>query len=127
MVTSYMAVPGIPRSKPEFVVPKAKKIEIIKEFVCDFFSVPLYQIITKTRKRAPSDARHTVCYFLTWLTDMGPSEIGNELMVHHTTVIHGKEKIRDIMKIDVVFRMEMMGLKAKIENEFNIYKKGLFN
>lgn len=121
MNISYMAIPGLPTAPFSFMVPKEKKIDIIKEVVSDHFSVSSDQLMSKSRKRESADARHAVYYFLNQILDVGPVDTGKMFKIDHTTAINGREKIKGLTKVDTAFRMEMEALKKSIENGFNAY------
>lgn len=117
MIISYMAIPGIKKKEISFHMSKKDQIEIIKNTVCEYFGVHMDCLNEITNKRKCADARHVSYYFVHKLSGLSLVDTALEFNRHHTTIIHGKSKISDLMFSDPVFKLEMHYLGKSIEFE----------
>ena len=84
---------------PEFYGDAKKLIET----VCHFYNIDIKDILKKSRKRRFVKARH-ICYFCLYYKGMKLSQIATlfnnaELNTDHSTVIHGRDKVKDEMNM----------------------------
>ena len=87
---------------------------IIRE-VCNHFSLPQKQLVSKTRVRKISLARQIAMYLLMNELDMSPTDIGRLLGGRdHATVIHGVGKINAILSEDAELRTSVTDIKDAI-------------
>lgn len=81
--------------------PADEKVDIkdLMKIVCDVVGVPIYKLSTKSRKRELVVARHLISYFGVSVTTQTLSSIGAQMNKDHTTIIHGRETIKDLLEI----------------------------
>jgi hypothetical protein len=73
----------------------------IKRVVCNFFSISEQEICFRRRKRNIVFPRQVAMYVMTQHTDLSLQSIGSEFGDYdHTTVVHSREVIRDLMCSD---------------------------
>lgn len=78
--------------------------------------MPLAELQTKCRKRKLVFPRQMIMYFLTEYTDMTYKQIADIFNRDHTTVIHSKDTIKDLMHSDDKVRARVDELKKLIAN-----------
>lgn len=114
---NYMAIPGIP-NRPDRRRSKLHTRfvrEIIIKTVCDHFDIPIEKLQAKGRPRKFAYPRQMIMYFLSEYT------VETYLLIglffggrDHTTAIHAKNLIIDLMKVDENVRGEVEVIKQKI-------------
>jgi chromosomal replication initiator protein len=83
--------------------------------VCDHFSLPERQLLSKTRIRKISLARQIAMYLLMNELEMSPTDIGRLLGGRdHATVIHGVGKISAMLSEDLDLRTSVTDIKDAI-------------
>lgn len=83
--------------------------------VCEHFGVVYEALITRSRKRELVLPRQVIMYFLCFHTQLAYRRIGELFGTRdHTTAIHGKQTVKDLMDSDLEFRDEINYLKDKI-------------
>lgn len=115
---NYMAIPGVPKSTN---LDRSKLFrvfdpEIIIKSSCHYFEIDLEDIQGKSRKRELVIPRQVIMYFLTEYTDLTYKIIGNIFNRDHTTVIHSKDTIKDLMTTDDDIRAKVEELKKFISD-----------
>lgn len=74
-------------------------IEDVVDLVCEHFDIPIALIKGKAQRTTIADARHTVCYLCAMNCDVSLGDIGRYLGGRdHTTIMHGRDKIRAFLK-----------------------------
>ena len=91
---NYYIVPGL-----KFRQVKVLNSNNIVQSVCDCFGLSLNDLQKKRRNRDLVTARHLCYYFLRKYTDSTLKEIGGYFNHDHTTVLHGRDKVDDFIKI----------------------------
>lgn len=61
------------------------------------FSIPLEVIKSNSNERGLVDKRHIICYWMYQYTRVSTSKIGLIINRDHTTVIHGRKKIQNLI------------------------------
>jgi chromosomal replication initiator protein len=121
MVISYYAYPGInysAMSKTQRINLKHGKtsttnIKILR-VVCKFYGISEDDVKRKDRRRDKVWCRQ-VYYFLSLkLTNMTQAELGRELNQDHTTVIHSRQTVQDILDSDPEKRKELWEIESKL-------------
>lgn len=115
---SYMAIPGVPKTVNR---DRSRHInifmpDIIINIGCQYFNVPIEILQGKCRKREYVMPRQIIMYMLVTYTDMTYLNIGKLFMRDHTTVIHSKDTVRDVMTVDDDMRDKIDELKKLIAN-----------
>lgn len=81
------------------------KIDTVIEYTCAVFGISTTKIKQKTRKREVVEARQAAMYLLGTFTKMSLKRIGLEFGGRdHSTVIHAKKVVGDLMDTDKQFR-----------------------
>ncbi|MDD3078469.1 MAG: chromosomal replication initiator protein DnaA [Paludibacter sp.] len=87
------------------VTRKVNTVESIRDAVCDYFSLSVDAISTKSRKREVVQARQIAMYLSKQLTKNSLSSIGFTIgQRDHATVLHACKIVTDLMEIDKSFR-----------------------
>lgn len=113
-----MAIPGVPRTtnRDRSRLFRVFDPEIIIKTVCDHFEISLEAIQVKCRKRELVLPRQVIMYFLTEYTDMTYKQIADIFSQDHTSAIHSKDTIKDIMSTDDSMKNRIDELKKQIAN-----------
>jgi chromosomal replication initiation ATPase DnaA len=81
--------------------PTHEKIDIkdLMNIVCDVIGVPIKSLSSKSRKRELVVARHLISYFGVSVSAQTLTSIGAQMNKDHTTIIHGRETIKDLLEV----------------------------
>ncbi|MFN4084146.1 MAG: chromosomal replication initiator protein DnaA [Bacteroidia bacterium] len=91
-------------------------IEYIQKLVCDYFTIPVDQVKSKTRKREIVQARQISMYYAKDLTKSSLKTIGMHFGGRdHSTVIHACQTVNDLMETDKKFRADMEEIGKRIK------------
>jgi len=102
----------------KFVKNTAREISIdhIQKTICDYFSIPLEQINSKTRKRNIVQARQLAMYFSKKHTNSSLATIGLHCgNKDHATVLHACRTVNNLSETDKQFRSYVDELEKKIK------------
>ena len=89
--------------------------EMIKKAVCVSYGVTFDALMWRTRERRVREPRQVIAYLLCELTKMTLKEIGGYLGGQdHTTVIHSKGVVRDLIDTDPIFARNIELIRTKI-------------
>lgn len=84
--------------------------------VCDYFTIPVEHVKSKTRKREVVQARQISMYFAKDLTKASLKNIGSYFGNRdHSTVIHACQTVNDLMETDKRFRADVEELSKRIK------------
>lgn len=113
---NYMAIPGIPKTtnRDRSKLFRVFDPEIVIKSTCEQFNIELVKLQSKSRQRKVVFPRQVIMYFLTEYTDMTYLEIGKIFNRDHTTVIHSKDTIKDLMTTDDKVKYLVEGAKKNI-------------
>jgi chromosomal replication initiator protein len=92
-------------------------IEFIQKLVCDYFTIPVDLVKSKTRKREIVQARQISMYYAKDLTKASLKTIGMHFGGRdHSTVIHACQTVNDLIETDKKFKsdIEEIGKRIKI-------------
>jgi chromosomal replication initiator protein len=92
-------------------------IEFIQKLVCDYFTIPVELVKSKTRKREIVQARQISMFYAKDLTKSSLKTIGMHFGGRdHSTVIHACQTVNDLMETDKKFKadIEEIGKRIKI-------------
>lgn len=117
-ILNYMAIPGVPRTtnRDRSRLFRVFDPEVTIKTICEQFDITLATIQVKCKKRELVFPRQMIMFFLTEYTDMTYKEIGDIFYKDHTTVIHAKNTIRDLMSTDEKVSHRVEELKKQIAN-----------
>ena len=97
------------------MAPKITSVEKIRNVVCDYFSLTVDAISTKSRKREVVQARQIAMYLSKRLTKNSLASIGMEIgQRDHATVLHACKTVADLMDIDKKFRLSVQEIESKL-------------
>ncbi|MEI6052424.1 MAG: chromosomal replication initiator protein DnaA [Opitutaceae bacterium] len=95
---------------------KVNTVEKIRDVVCEYFSLSVDAISTKSRKREVVQARQIAMYLSKQLTKSSLSTIGNTIgQRDHATVLHACKIVNDLMDCDKSFRTSVKEIEEKLK------------
>lgn len=98
------------------ITKKVNTVEKIRDVVCDYFSLSVDAISTKSRKREVVQARQIAMYLSKQLTKSSLSTIGNTIgQRDHATVLHACKIVNDLMDCDKNFRTSVKEIEEKLK------------
>jgi chromosomal replication initiator protein len=98
------------------VTKKVNTVEKIRDVVCEYFSLSVDAISTKSRKREVVQARQIAMYLSKQLTKSSLSTIGNTIgQRDHATVLHACKIVNDLMDCDKNFRSSVHEIEQKLK------------
>ncbi len=98
------------------VTRKVNTVESIRDTVCEYFSLSVDAISTKSRKREVVQARQIAMYLSKQLTKNSLSSIGFTIgQRDHATVLHACKIVNDLMDIDKNFRTSVKEIEEKLK------------
>jgi chromosomal replication initiator protein len=99
------------------ITPKVNTVEKIRDVVCEYFSLSVDAISTRSRKREVVQARQIAMYLSKQLTKNSLSSIGNSIgQRDHATVLHACKIVNDLMDIDKNFRSSVHAIQEKLKH-----------
>ncbi len=91
-------------------------IEYIQKMVCEYFTIGVDLVKSKTRKREIVQARQISMYFAKDLTKASLKTIGMHFGGRdHSTVIHACQTVNDLMETDKKFKSDVEELTKRIK------------
>ncbi|MDD3490543.1 MAG: chromosomal replication initiator protein DnaA [Bacteroidia bacterium] len=98
------------------VTRKVNTVEKIRDAVCEYFSLSVDAISTKSRKREVVQARQIAMYLSKQMTKNSLSSIGFAIgQRDHATVLHACKIVTDLMEIDKNFRSSVKEIEEKLK------------
>ena len=98
------------------ITKKVNTVEKIRDIVCEYFSLSVDAISTKSRKREVVQARQIAMYLSKQFTKNSLSSIGNTIgQRDHATVLHACKIVNDLMDCDKNFRSSVREIEAKLK------------
>lgn len=98
------------------VTPKINTVEKIRDVVCEYYSLSVDSISTKSRKREVVQARQIAMYLSKQLTKNSLSSIGNAIgQRDHATVLHACKIVSDLIEIDKSFRSSVREIEERLK------------
>lgn len=95
---------------------KVNTVEKIRDVVCEYFSLSVDAISTKSRKREVVQARQIAMYLSKNMTKNSLSSIGNTIgQRDHATVLHACKIVNDLMDSDKNFRTSVHEIEEKLK------------
>lgn len=91
-------------------------IDYIQKTVCDYFSIPLENLKSKTRKREIVQARQIAMFFAKSLTKSSLATIGSLIGgKDHATVLHACKTVNNLIDTDKKFRVYIEDIEKKLK------------
>jgi chromosomal replication initiator protein len=98
------------------ITKRVNTVEKIRDVVCEYFSLSVDAISTKSRKREVVQARQIAMYLSKQLTKNSLSSIGNTIgQRDHATVLHACKIVTDLMDCDKNFRSSVFEIEEKLK------------
>lgn len=98
------------------ITTKVNTVEKIRDVVCEYFSLSIDAISTKSRKREVVQARQIAMYLSKQLTKSSLASIGNTIgQRDHATVLHACKIVTDLMDCDKNFRLSVKEIEEKLK------------
>ncbi|NDV46783.1 chromosomal replication initiator protein DnaA [Paludibacter sp. 221] len=99
------------------ITPKVNTVEKIRDIVCEYFSLSVEAISTKSRKREVVQARQIAMYLSKNHTKNSLASIGEAIgQRDHATVLHACKIVKDLMDTDKNFSLSVNEIEQKIKN-----------
>ena len=100
-------------SKPDKVT-----VDSIIEGVCKYYRINKEALLGSGRSRAVAFPRQMAMYLARTETDASFPQIGSHIGKRdHTTIIHGYEKIAELVETDASVRQDMLAIKASLYDQ----------
>ena len=91
-------------------------IDYIQKVVCDYFSMPVDLLKSKTRKREIVQARQIAMFFAKNLTKSSLATIGSQIGgKDHATVLHACKTVNNLIETDKRFRVYIDEIEKKLK------------
>ncbi|MBN2683005.1 MAG: chromosomal replication initiator protein DnaA [Bacteroidales bacterium] len=91
-------------------------IDYIQKVVCDYFSMPVDLLKSKTRKREIVQARQIAMFFAKSLTKSSLATIGSQIGgKDHATVLHACKTVNNLIDTDKRFRLYIDEIEKKLK------------
>jgi len=91
-------------------------IDYIQKVVCDYFSMPVEILKSKTRKREIVQARQIAMFFAKGLTKSSLATIGSQIGgKDHATVLHACKTVNNLIDTDKRFRVYIEEIEKKLK------------
>ena len=98
-------------------------IEVIKKVVADKYSLDPHELKSQRRTDAISFPRQIAMYLACKMTNMSLSAVGDAFSKDHTTVIHARKKIEELLHSDPFFSETVNNLITKIKAVESVNEK----
>lgn len=98
------------------ITPKVTTVEKIRDIVCDYFSLSVDAISTKSRKREVVQARQIAMFLSKQHTKNSLASIGELIgQRDHATVLHACKIVNDLIDTDKNFRLSVKEIEQRIK------------
>jgi len=88
--------------------------ERISNKVLEYYGAKWEDIVRKTRKKEVVAVRRVIMYLLAVRTKMSMVSIGQLFAKDHTTVIHNRDRLIELMQLDGELRLEIEFLNSQL-------------
>lgn len=107
---TYFAAPGIIRYEKRVMT-----IELVEQFVCDYYEIPVKEVHKKCRKSEYVLCRQITILFSTEFTSMSTVQMGVYYNVHHATIVQHRKTIKDRISVDEKIRDDVRNIRRNIK------------
>ncbi len=91
-------------------------VEYIQKVVCNYFSMPVEVLNSKTRKREIVQARQTAMYFAKTMTKNSLAAIGASIGgKDHATVLHACKTVNNLIETDKKFKKDLDEIEKRLK------------
>ena len=114
---TYLSLEGIsPKKNKEFIDQTDKQIKNIKNIVVNYFQISEDDLISTSRKPHLVYARNLCYYIIRNKYNISLKKIGENFgNKDHTTITHGFEKIKEVIKTDSKVKNDISYIENKLE------------
>lgn len=92
-------------------------IDYIQKVVCDYFNIPVYQMLSKSRKGEIVTVRHTSMYFAKKYTDLSLAQIGARSGdKDHATVLHACRSVENQKATNAKYAADLNNIDKILKN-----------
>ncbi|MBO7465476.1 MAG: chromosomal replication initiator protein DnaA, partial [Bacteroidales bacterium] len=92
-------------------------IDYIQKVVCDYFSIPVYQMLSKSRKGEIVQVRHTSMYFAKKYTNLSLAQIGARSGdKDHATVLHACRAVENQRATNAKYAADLNNIDKILKN-----------
>ena len=92
-------------------------IDYIQKVVCDYFNIPVYQMLSKSRKGEIVQVRHTSMYFAKKYTNLSLAQIGARTGdKDHATVLHACRAVDNLRATNAKFAADLNNIDKILKN-----------
>jgi chromosomal replication initiator protein len=103
------------------ITPPVNTVEKIRDTVCDYFTLSVEAISTKSRKREVVQARQIAMYLSKQHTKNSLASIGETIgQRDHATVLHACKIVNDLMETDKNFRMSVQEIEQRLKTRAKV-------
>lgn len=89
--------------------------ELFLQSVADHFGIDVPSLMGSSRKKQVAVARQIVMYLLVTETELSLQQVGSLLGDRdHTTIMHGRDRIRELIETDATIRLAVMEIKEAL-------------
>lgn len=94
----------------------AVTFEDIEDVVCTFYSVPITEVYSKTRRhsRQASYCRFLIGFFAVEFMGLSLVSIAEHIGCHHTSVMYGRRVVHDRKHTEQMFSAEVEEMRRRI-------------
>jgi chromosomal replication initiator protein len=91
-------------------------IDYIQKVVCNYFSMPVDLLGSKTRKREIVQARQIAMYFAKSMTKASLASIGSSIGgKDHATVLHACKTVNNLIETDKRFKIDLEEIEKRLK------------
>lgn len=116
---TYLGMPGVKREY-RASLPHVITLEKIIKVVCKYYNLSLKELEMKDRHRDKVRARHVIFYFIRKFTNMSLKDTAGIFFMDHTTVIHGLQKLKDLMDVELELKAQVDLLEQQIKEQYPV-------
>ena len=119
---------GIPLSvKTEFLIKYVKDpheiIDLINQFVADYFKISLSDMLGKSRLREFAEPRQIAHYLCRKFTNKTLHIIAKKCNKDHATCLHSAKAVKNLIQTNRIFREKIQDIEEKLNYHFRGYAK----
>lgn len=106
-----------PKQNKDFKDQTDQKIMVVKKIVAPYFQISEEDLVSNSRKPLLVYARNLCYYIIRNKYNVSLKKIGENFgNKDHTTITHGYEKIKDMIKVDSKVKSDIQYLESKLES-----------
>lgn len=96
--------------------PRTYTVDKIKTYVCDFFGIPVEDLMSQKRTKEVAYARQLAMYICRNLMDLSLTKVGESFNRDHSTAKHGIDKIHSDIKLNETVKSDYNDILNNIKN-----------